>query len=152
MRMPQFRIIWLMALVVFAALDFAAMRALSGSEKGLFLIIGSLPTANVMAVAFLFGRQRSHSHPFLLGFQTFGVIALILYAASVGYCSRPAGIMNSYFWLSIDRISKIFRGRPLVFVPINWFVALLMLAGPQLAFAVFGGFLSRRFKITVTPR
>ena len=42
--------------------------------------------------------------------------------------------------------------RPLVYVPIACFVVVLMLAWPQVAFALLGGFLSRRYKVTIARR
>ncbi len=42
--------------------------------------------------------------------------------------------------------------RPYVRIPLECSVVVGMLTVPQVAFAVIGGFLSRRFKITVTRR
>ena len=43
-------------------------------------------------------------------------------------------------------------GRPVFYIPIGGFVVLVVLGLPQLVVALIGGSLSRRFKITITPR
>jgi len=148
-----------MIFVAFAAVDFAVIRAVIGSsspklatEFGALLLLGALPMANVLAVSVLIARRRPGSQPFLMGFLAFGMIALIVYIllASVG----PHGNhVMPYAGPWIDLIEKcIGRHRPFVFIPMLYSGLVFMLCVPQLAFAVIGGFLSYRFKITVTPR
>jgi hypothetical protein len=145
-------IAWMMASVAIAALDFAAMRALFGfgPSTGELLTLGALPMANILAVGFLIGYRCPGSRPFLLGFEAFGVVALAVYIALV--ISSPAS-QYSYMKPLIDPLERnIGRDRPFVFLPIVCFVAVVMLGWPQVIFALIGGFLSRRFKITITPR
>ncbi len=82
MKLPRFRIAWLMVAVAIAAIDFAAIRALvdpRAVEAAAFLLMGALPMANVLIVALLIARQRARSRPFLLGFEVFGVLSLSVY-------------------------------------------------------------------------
>ena len=54
---------------------------------------------------------------------------------------------------SVLPIEKIIgQDQPFVFIPIVCFVCVVMLGWPQVAFALIGGFLSLRFKITITRR
>ena len=159
MTPPRFRIAWAMIFVAFAAVDFAVIRAVIGSsspklatEFGALLLLGALPMANVLAVSVLIARRRPGNQPFLMGFLTFGMIALIVYIllASVG----PHGNYVMPYtgpWIDMVEIS-IGRDRPFVFFPIAFTGLVLMLCLPQLAFALLGGFLSRRFRVTVTSR
>ena len=53
----------------------------------------------------------------------------------------------------IEPIEKsVGQDQPLVLIPLGWSVIVVMLAWPQVVFALIGGFLSRRFKITITRR
>ena len=83
MKVPRFRIAWVMVAVAIAAFDFAAIRALvdSPSPAGDELLFGALPMANVLVAGLLIGRQRPHSRPFFVGFELFGAIALASYIA-----------------------------------------------------------------------
>ena len=86
MKPPRFRIARIMVAVAIAALDFGAIRALLprhehvlDDQRGVYLSLGALPMANVLAVVFLVGRHRPGSRPFLLGFEAFGAMALTLF-------------------------------------------------------------------------
>ena len=88
MKVPRFRIAWVMVAVAIAALDFGAIRALlarHGSalddQRSICLLLGALPMANVLAVGMLIGQRRPGSRPFLLGFEAFGAMALALFIA-----------------------------------------------------------------------
>jgi hypothetical protein len=155
-KVPRFRIAWLMIAVAFAALNFGAIRVMFGSPTAVFLVLGALPMVNILAVGILIGTRRPGSRPFLLGFVAFGAMALALYVIlAVNLESRfpIAHLANSYLRLLSDPMEKIIgRNRPFVFVPIVCFGTMAMLVGPQVVFALIGGYLSRRFKITITPR
>jgi hypothetical protein len=143
-----------MVAVAIAALDFAAIRAFFDiSEVGL-LVLGALPMANVLAVGTLIGLRHPGSRPFLLGFEAFGAIALVLFVAAA--LASPFfdnyKMINSYLAPVILPIESIGRNRPLVFLPIVLLAYVVMLGWPQVIFALIGGFLSRRFKITITRR
>ena len=154
MKAPRFRIGWLMVAVAIAALDFAAIGAILGSgtgDFGIFLLLGALPMANVLAVGMLIGLQSSESSPFLLGFEAFGAMALALYVALLSW--RPRGLVISLpFVINPVLEQTVGRDRPFVFIPILCFGSVVMLGWSQVALALIGGFLCRRFRVTITRR
>jgi hypothetical protein len=146
-----------MVAVAFAALDFGAIRAflsqtdLLAQRRGILLLLGALPMANVLAVGLLIGHRRPGSRPFLLGFESCGAMALVLFLALA--ISFPHEVLFSYLVPFVAPLERIIGpDRPFVYIPIGGLVVVVMLVGPQVAFALIGGFLSRRFKITITPR
>jgi hypothetical protein len=153
--MPRFRIAWVMVAIAIAALDFAVMRACFDIPEVSLLVLGALPMANVLAVGMVIGQKRPESRPFLLGFEAFGVMALVLFVA-VAVASLFLDnyrLITSYLTPVIGSIEKsIGPNRPFVFIPIGLFAMVVMLGWPQLVFALIGGSLSRRFKITITRR
>jgi hypothetical protein len=157
--MPRFRIAWAMVAVAIAALDFGAIRAVLGSqggrlgsETGILLLLGALPMANILAVGILIGQRRPGSRPFLLGFEAFGAMALALYIA-LANGGLHGDLLMPYLGPLIDLMEKIIgRDRPFVFIPILCFGIAVMLGWPQVAFALIGGSLSHRFRVTITPR
>ena len=154
-KLPRIRIAWVMFAVAFFAIDLTVMRALLDypSPLGEELLFGALPMANVLAVGLLIAQQRVRSRPFLLGFELFGAIALASYIASARFCPGPRGPIRSYLSIVLDPITApMGLTRTLSSVLIIWLVVLLMLGWPQLAFALLGGFLSRRYRVTMTRR
>ena len=158
MRVPRFRIAWVMVAVAIAALDFAAIRALLArhanvldDQRGILLLLGALPMANVLAVGMLIGQRRPGSRPFLLGFEVFGAMALAFFIALATCFSRE--VVVPYFAPFVAPVEWfIGPGRPYVYIPVGGLVVAVVLVGPQVVFALVGGVLSRRFKITITPR
>jgi hypothetical protein len=153
--MPRFRIAWVMVAIAIAALDFAVIRACFDIPEVSLLVLGALPMANVLAVGMVIGQKRPESRPFLLGFEAFGAMALVLFVA-VAVASLFLDnyrLITSYLTPVIESIEKsIGPNRPFVFIPIGLFAMVVMLGWPQLVFALIGGSLSRRFKITITRR
>jgi hypothetical protein len=155
-KAPCFRIAWIMVAVAIIAVDFGAIRAATGAGTWLavgLLLVGALPMANVLVVGMLIARQRLRSRPFLLGFEGFGAIALALYiylATSSPLSPLSAeGPIESYLRLAFDPLNAVIRPYgPFVRSAIQLLVGVLMLIGPQLVFALIGGFLSRRFTIS----
>jgi hypothetical protein len=153
-----------MVAVAVAALDFSAIRVCldAPSRWGVGFLLGVLPMVNVLGVGLLISQHRPQARPFLLGFEIFGAMALSLYVALTILLTDPGGASKTYgdliHWYlmllcgpieaAIGRDSPVLLG--LVIVP----VIVVMLGWPQVAFALIGGFLSRRFKINVriTPR
>jgi hypothetical protein len=154
---PRFSIAWLMVAVAIAAIDFGVIRAslehLTTAPVGL-LVVGALPMANMLIVGMLIARQRPGSRPFLWGFELFGATALAVYIHLATSSHRDdGGPLTSYVRLAIDPIAPVIRGyQPFVSFAIEVFVGVVMFVGPQFAFALIGGFLSRRFIITVARR
>jgi hypothetical protein len=129
-----------MAFVAFAALNFGAIRLLPGDETIVALIVGGLPMANVLAVGLLIGYRRRGSRPFLLGFEAIGATALALYIA-----------VAIFFTMALEPVLiSIDPGRPptLARFLTRLCVAAALLGLPQLAFALVGGVVFRRFSIT----
>jgi hypothetical protein len=152
MKAPRFRIAWVMVAVAISALDFWAIRAVLEfpTPKGELLIVGALPMANVLAFAILIGLWRPASRPFLLGFQAFGAIALALYVAGAIFFFDE--LVMSYLASFLRPIATVIGQRPrVVLIPIFFSSAIIMLGLPQLAFALLGGFLFRKFRITIAP-
>ena len=143
--MPRFRIAWVMLLVAIAALNLGAIRAMSdswGRTSGL-LGLGVLPMTNVLAVGLMIGYRNRESRTFLLGFEAFGATVLALYAAVI---PSSAELSWTYFapavevWRStIGPFGTTVRGL------LGYSFLSLWATWPQLAFALFGGFLTRSF-------
>jgi hypothetical protein len=150
-RVPRFRIAWVMVAIAIFAIDFAAIRALvdASPEVGEELLFGALPMANVLVAGMLIGRQRPHSRPFLVGFELFGAIALVTYIALALLFPGPSGPIRPYVAIVLDPIQAVL-GQP--FSPLSlliiWTVIVVMLGWPQVAFALIGGLLSNRYKVT----
>jgi hypothetical protein len=154
-KAPRFRIAWVMVAVAVAALDFAAIRASLDIREAVLLVLGALPMANVLAVGILIAEQRPGSRPFLLGFEAFGAMALALFiTAAVASLPFDEYMVIAYYLAPVLRLiqKSIRQDQPLVFVPIVLFAYVVMLGWPQVVFALIGGFLSRKFKITITRR
>jgi hypothetical protein len=66
---------------------------------------------------------------------------------------RPRGLVIPYL-LSLIRVLEqaVGRDRPFVFIPILCFGSVVMLGWWQVAFALIGGFLCRKFRVTITRR
>jgi hypothetical protein len=151
-----------MAGVAIAGLDFGAMRAIFDSvtnrlipeEHFVLLIWGALPMANVLAVGLLICLRRPGTRPFLLRFEAFGAIALAFFIALEICFPREVLIHLGGFAASVQRtLARIIGpGRPFVFIPIICLGLLVILLGPQVAFALIGGFLFRKFRATIAPR
>ncbi len=86
-----------------------------------------------------------------MGFAVFGAMALAFFILLATLFPREVVLPYiTPFVVPIERF--IGPGHPFVYLPIGAFVGAVMLVGPQVVFALVGGFLSRRFKVTVTPR
>jgi hypothetical protein len=147
MKAPRFRIAWVMVFVALAALNFAVFRAAGDahSKTGVLLALGAMPMASVLAIGLIIGYRRHGSRPFLLGFESFGAMALALFAAAVVLFGGK--MLESYTRILIDPLAKIIGpDRPFIHIP----VAYVSLGLPQVAFALMGGFLSQKYRITMT--
>jgi hypothetical protein len=153
-RAPRFRIAWIMVAVAVAAINFAPIRALNDPGLGgVLLVVGALPVANVLVVGMVIARKRPGSRPFLLGFEVFGALALALYLVAVTYSGSEDGLWIWYLSQGLDPLHPVLQPfGPFAGAAIELFVGFVMLVGPQFVFAVAGGFLSRRLKVTITRR
>ena len=115
--------------------------------------------ATILAVGILIAQQRPGSRPFLLGFEAFGAMALALFVAVAlaSLFTDNHGLINSSlisYLAPVDQSieERVGQDRPFVRIPIFFFAYVVMLGWPQLVFALIGGSLSRRFRITITRR
>jgi hypothetical protein len=152
-RLPRFRIAWVMVFVAVAALNFAAVRAVlvhPGPSSEL-LVVGAMPMASVLAVGLMFGRRRPERHPFLLGFTSFGAVAMAIFVVLAVFFADAT--VDYYLRLLVGPLVQIIgRDQPLIYIPVAYTFGVLMLGWPQVAFALLGGFLSRKYKVTITRR
>ena len=153
MSVARSRIAWLMIFIALAAFNFAAIRGVL-DDPTFFresLAFGFMPMASVLTIGLLIGFLRRRSRPYLLGFESFGAIASVLYVLLVIFC--PNEIIRPYTRLFIDPLQEVIgTDLSLSFVLITYTVLVLVLTLPQVAVALVGGFLCRRSKITVVPR
>jgi hypothetical protein len=135
-----------MGFVAVVALNLFAIRELSYLGKiGFLLVLGALPMANVLAVSAQVRHRRPGSRSFLVGFEIFGMMALVFYVALVSYFSNQ--VVRTYLApLATSIQGPIWQHRLYFLIPIILTVYVVMLVLPQVAFALIGGLLSRRFK------
>jgi hypothetical protein len=151
-RVPRFRIASVMIFVAIAALDFGAIRALLDSQTDdlFLLVLGALPTVNVLAVGMLIGRRRPGNRRFLLG-EAFGAMAFALYVALASFLRDE--VVMPYLGPLLDLFDYLEKtigsDRPFVFIPFLCPAGAVMLGLPQVVFALIGGLLSRKFVITI---
>jgi hypothetical protein len=165
-RTPRIRIIWAMAFVAFAALNFGAIRAMSDAQRALYtaqtmeqyqsslhthkvmetLEYGALPMANILTVGLLIGYLRRGSRRFLWGFEIFGVLALALFITIA--CRHMNDLVEPFLKLVLPFVKPSGPNFTTMGTMITYSTAVVMLVLPQIAIAVAGGFLTRIFRIS----
>ncbi len=152
MAAPRFRIAGLMVFVAIVALNLGAIRALLGIRSPLnnkavgVLGMGALPMVNLLAAGPIAGRLYPASRTLFWGFEVAGAAALVLYVA--GACLFSEQLLMSYLYLVVWPVTSLIgQSRLVVNIPIVYFVAVFLLALPQVTFALIGAFLFRKFKI-----
>ena len=153
MKAPRFRIAWIMVAVAVAAINFAAVRELLDPR--------AVESCDVFANRRPADGKRVDrrpprslcsapgSRPFVLGFEVFGVLSLSVFA----FLSFIFGLSGPIIWyleFVFNSLNAVFGVYPAPSTEL--FACSLMLVGPQLIFALIGGFLSLRFKVTITRR
>jgi hypothetical protein len=151
MRLPRFRIAWLMVAVAIAGLNFGLIRAMLAPGIGAredLLVVGALPMANVLVAGLLVAHQRPRSRPFLHRFELYGTMVLALYVVLA--ISVPHEVIRLYICPIIDPIDRRMMNSPhLVSIPVRVSVGVVLLVLPQTALALIGGFMSWRLMSTV---
>jgi hypothetical protein len=150
MKMPRITIAWMMAIIVVAAIDLAAIRALylTKSVIGALIVFGSMPMASILVLgvpSVVKGPSgRGKIHPFLIGFESVGWTVLLVYTGSAILYPEFVGEL-------VQRLLESF-GLPLVSGtnPLVLFCVVLIPLLPQLALALVGGWLNQLFKIRIT--
>jgi hypothetical protein len=146
MTLPRFSISTLMALVLVAALNFAAGDAYYGPPDMAWpdlINFGARPMASILAVgllALLFNRsERPAGRRYLVGFEVFGVVALFCYLACGRIFTLPIHEGAGDFLKSY-----ISTGTPLF----PWSITAIFLL-PQLLIALVGGWFNTRYCLTL---
>ena len=149
MKVPRFRIASMMWSSAIAALNLGMIRAMPviGRPTSVLLVLGALPTANVLPVILLIGQRRRESRPFRLGFVSFGSTALALFVAMT--CFFPLEMAILFTPLLGYVVKTIGSGRPLLSVAAQALALVVVIVLPQVVFALIGGFLSRKFMINI---
>jgi hypothetical protein len=146
-----------MLVVGIIALDFGWIRAVVdlGSQFLLLLYVLITPMANILAAGLLLAFLRPRTQQFLKGFEVFGAMALVFV---VVLAMRAEGLVQSYLGpaMALDQammdpppfVGEMWADRRLL---VGLFLLLLWATWPQFAFALMGGFLSRRSGATGRP-
>ncbi len=141
MKVPRFRIAWLMVFIAVVAINIATTRTVlvySNPFKEL-LLMGTAPMANALVVGLLIGYEHRRVRGFLVGFEAFGLTALSLFIAAIDLFPE---MTNLHYRLLIKPY-----GRSLTMI----LVSVVIIGLTQLAFALMGGFVSRKFGIFERP-
>ena len=142
-----------MVFVAVTAINFAAVRAVLVNRDPIseLLAVGALPMASVLAIGLLAGRKRPEWRPFVLGFTVFGTAALAVYVIQAVFFHDA--IVEPYLRLLIGPLVQLIgREQLLIYIPVAYTFAVVLLGWPQVAFALLGGFLSRKYKVTIVRR
>jgi hypothetical protein len=154
-KLPRFRIAWVMVFVAVAAINFAAVRLeLDHHTKfGEMLVMGAMPMASVLAVGLLFGLRRPDRRSFLFGFTLFGAMALVFSVILIVFFGEAT--VYPYVSLFLKPLWRVIApdrtDRAGVWIPVAYSFAVVMLTLPQVAFALLGGFLLRKFRTAERP-
>jgi hypothetical protein len=119
----------------------------NGRGTGQLLGPGALPMVNVLAVGLWISLRRRGSSPFLLRFEVFGAAALALYL--LVWIFYADAWMRFYLYRIINPLRKLaydLEPRILNYKIFYLSVAAVVQGLPQIALALTGGFLFRRFR------
>jgi hypothetical protein len=157
MKLPRFSIAWIMAIIVIAAINLAAIRALDGTNTiiGALIVVGSMPMASILMLGIpnlvrgLTGRGKIR--PFLAGFEGVGWTVLLVYTVSaILFAEWVAGEVDLFVQFPMNLIGRDAANESdPAWQLVGLFVVVLLLLLPQLFFALVGGWLNQRFKITI---
>jgi hypothetical protein len=144
MRVPRFRIAWVMILIAIVALNLGAFRAVSADRSSVSVVLplGSLPMANVLAIGLLVGYRRPGSRGFFLGFAVIGAAALAVYVAVIVTYQESISI----YFVPVYQVLRATIGPPSSTprVIVTYYVfAAVWATWPQLVLALIGGSLTR---------
>jgi hypothetical protein len=159
MRRPQLSIALLMGLVAFTALNFGAIQAWSHLRlrHGLgpdgrqvhninntfdLLGCGSLPMVDILVVVIVIGRFLPRSRRFVLGFEAFGITALVVFVVSVTLYTEEI-IQPGILWVLRSLPRSLYRLNPTIRSSIFYSIAATLVIVPQVTFAIVGGMITR---------
>jgi hypothetical protein len=154
-KIPRFRIAWAMGFIALAALDLWAFREMHNVESSSCLVTQvATPMSNVLVVGILI-RHRRHGSGFLSGFVVSGAMALAVFVTVASLF--PKVLEPHMYWVYRLFFGTIpfpgpshFRSGEFVLVtntfkPDYSFARSIWITLPQLAFALIGGLIVRRF-------
>jgi hypothetical protein len=119
-----------MVAVAIAALDFAAIRAALTYPEFELLLLGALPMVNILIAGGLIGQQCPGSRPFLLGFESFGAMAVAVCVAFVSvFDDVPLRPRMAPLLAHIE--GSIGRGRLFILIPAFCSAWMAILGLPQ---------------------
>jgi hypothetical protein len=131
-------VVLVLALNLFAGGPFYGPTGMEGTS---LLNPADLPMASILAVGMFVLVQRPKGPPssrrFLVGFEAFGLAALLLYIACIGLFPKP---IHQQLGDLLKRL--IWPGRPLFAFALMAFCVL-----PQFLVALLGGFLNTRYRV-----
>jgi hypothetical protein len=164
MKIPRFRISRLMACVAVAAFNFAALRAMFVYDSFEFLVLGlgTLPMVDVLGAGLLLAHRRPARRPFLLGFEMYGAVALGLFVLAISSCLMPrwrflySDWVLPYLGLVLAPLDQVLRPRlqpqsTLLYLGTLFTIGAAWLSLPQFAFALVGGWSSRKIRFWWSP-
>ncbi|MHC5538753.1 hypothetical protein ACYOEI_11065 [Singulisphaera rosea] len=131
-----------MIAVAILAINFGMIRACWGVY---LLNLGVIPMANVLGLTYLALRKRPAERPFLVGFEVFGLVALSLFIRVSSQNERE--LIFYYLQPLLSPIESLAPRSAFMLVGVIFPLAIALLGLPQLLFAFFGGYLSRRYRI-----
>jgi hypothetical protein len=145
-----------MVVTAIAALNLGAIRAVSDhcGPLGYFVALGAVPMANVLALGLLVGWRHPGSRRFLVGFETFGALALAFYVTTILAPPDRSSVRQDVVFGYLALTSDLWPTGAAPTIPdllIAHSALSLWVTWPQLALAVAGG-LFTRLPAFVPPR
>jgi hypothetical protein len=150
-KMPRFRLAWVMVLVAIVGFNCWAIRIIIWDYGGPIadqVGIGALLMANILIIVPLLSYPYRGARRFLWGFEVFGVAAVTLYVALTILFQARVPFLTPYIRPAEDLLIKAWR--PPWTDPrllIRYILVAVWISLPQLAFALVGGFLARYLRI-----
>ncbi len=138
--------------LVLVAVNLALLRAVFGNPipECLVLTLGVLPMVSALAGGVFVGFGRLGSRPFILGFEAAGVLALAIYVILSSVFRNE--IVAPYVGLVINSVLKLIGQNRRLYRSFAYPGIAVMLAVPQLLFALLGGCFSARCMTGITRR
>jgi hypothetical protein len=147
MKLPRFRLASAMVIIAVVAIDLAAIQVTLDRPELSLAVLGFLPMVSVLVVVKSIDGHRPESSPFVMGFELFGVVAivLLLIVVSIPGLNR---LLMSYVALPMRSLETIVGAdNPFLNDQIAYFVVAIMLGWPQITLAMLGGYLSRNYDV-----
>jgi hypothetical protein len=146
-----------MVVVAIVALDLGALRALLNLKYPLnakspaIVGLGALPMMNVLAICMVVAGSRRGASALMRCILASGAVSLALYVAVALLFDEL--LLMRYLYVGMELALRTIRPYwPVVPVAVLYSIAIVMLALPQFAVALFAGLLSSRCGVTISRR